>query len=85
MLIHRLPAQIHLVDRFLGEEPAGRKQRFFRHDAERLETYRAKGRGVFKSVVHIEQEQLPDPRRRLLPFGLNLGGLPLGGFLGVVS
>src|ERR1035441_3351435 len=46
LFVHRLPAQIHLVDGFLGEELAGRKQRFFRHDAERLATYRAEGRGV---------------------------------------
>jgi hypothetical protein len=47
-------------------------------------TYRAKGRGVFERVVHIQQEEPPDPRHRLLPFGLNLGGLLVGGFLGVV-
>lgn len=53
LFVHRLPAQMHLVDGFFGEELAGRKQGFLRHDAERLATYRTEGRGVFERVVHI--------------------------------
>lgn len=84
LLVHRLPTKIHLADRRLRQELAGRAQLPFGYDAKGLAAHGAERGHVGERVIHIQQEQFAHAWRGLLPFIVYLDGLLVRDFFGVV-